>query len=137
MKPWCLEKLEFLSIDKVVIDALKSSGSLGRLDYSRLVNAFESSSLRVKEILAQGPDSSFGVREEWRMTFDLFEHLSLRLSNTPQVIVCPADLICLSSRDYFFFLERNIARFTSPVLKFWNDSKILWTSTILLMICYR
>jgi len=71
------------------------------------------------------------------MTFDLFERLSLRLSNTPQVIVHPADLICLSSRDYFFFLERNIARFTSPVLKFWNDSKILWTLTILLMICYR
>ena len=118
-KPFDNDGLEELALDPQILKGARNAAGGHRRDASIIENAYRASKCRAKIALTDSRGKSFGIREEHRITWELFQGLRYRLEEEDrrslEVVLedCPTYAWAIKTEKYLDFLWRSADKFAT------------------------
>lgn len=149
--PFDNPSLEALAIDPHLTKAIQSVGGGQRIDLGKVGQAYLTSRDRTLRALRTNIGKSYGVREEHRVTMDLFKSIAIMLESPNMRAKAAASMtprisnpfFCLPTDDVFDFLQYNCLRYIIPfevIARSTISKDVPWESTkvmVMLLRCLR
>lgn len=117
--PFANEALEEMALDPQIRRGASQAAGGRRRDVEVVERAYLASKHRVWNALAASRGKSFGIREEHRITWELFVALLDRLRNSSRdqlevgTATCPTHAWAIPTANYLDFLSRNADKFAT------------------------
>ena len=144
--PFANENLEILAVDPAVRDTAARVARSNAPDEQILRNAYTASKKRLHEGLSASSKKSFGVRQEHRVSWPLFEQLNLRFEAQAQpaeavdVTQPPLHVWVITTESFIRYLWQNVNKFAAAfeMVEAANpDRYISWDRTLLMAAFLR